>query len=115
MFSWPLPGVPVAVNLRAPIRLNQSSKFLDNALRAKWSLALADCVEDLCFVFGVRGIFYAPAEKTKSELYRDLLPIINSGAVDLIEHDRPMMQLTSMSGERHAVEETQSKMPQGSR
>ena len=44
----------------------------------------------------MRGIFYAPAEKTKSELYRDLLPIINSGAVDLIEHDRLMMQLTSL-------------------
>ena len=32
----------------------------------------------------------------KSELYRDLLPIINSGAVDLLEHDRLVMQLTSL-------------------
>ena len=46
--------------------------------------------------FSKRGIFYAPAEKTKSELYRDLLPIINSKAVDLIEHDRLMIQLTSL-------------------
>ena len=28
--------------------------------------------------------FYEPAEKSKSELYVDLLPLINSGAVDLL-------------------------------
>jgi hypothetical protein len=33
--------------------------------------------------FSKRGVFYEPAEKPKSELYRDLLPLINSGAVDL--------------------------------
>ena len=46
--------------------------------------------------FQKRGIFYAPSEKTKNELYRDLLPIINSKAVDLIEHDRLVTQLTSL-------------------
>ena len=46
--------------------------------------------------FQKRGIFYEPAEKPKSELYRDLLPLINSGAVDLLEHDRLMTQLVSL-------------------
>jgi hypothetical protein len=46
--------------------------------------------------FSKRGVFYTPCEKVKSELYRDLLPIINSGAVDLLEHDRLVMQLTSL-------------------
>ncbi len=42
------------------------------------------------------GINYEPAESPKSELYRDLLPLINSGAVDLLEHDRLVTQLTSL-------------------
>ena len=46
--------------------------------------------------FRKHGVNYEPAEKTKSELYRDLLPLINSGAVDLLEHDRLVMQLTSL-------------------
>ena len=36
------------------------------------------------------GIIYEPAEKSKSEIYGDLLPLINSGAVDLLEHERLM-------------------------
>jgi hypothetical protein len=39
---------------------------------------------------------YEPADKSKSEIYVDLLPLINSGAVDLLEHDRLLTQLTSL-------------------
>jgi hypothetical protein len=46
--------------------------------------------------FQKRGIFYEPADKSKSEIYVDLLPLINSGAIDLLDHDRLMMQLTSL-------------------
>jgi hypothetical protein len=46
--------------------------------------------------FQKRHVYYEPAEKPKSELYRDLLPLINSGAVDLLEHDRLMTQITSL-------------------
>jgi hypothetical protein len=42
------------------------------------------------------GVNYEPSEKPKSERYRDLLPLINSGAVDLLEHDRLVTQLTSL-------------------
>jgi hypothetical protein len=42
-----------------------------------------------------------PAEKSKSELYLDVLPLINSRAVDLLDHERMMLQLVSL--ERTAV------------
>ena len=45
--------------------------------------------------FRKHGVNYE-CEKSKSELYRDLLPLINSGAVDLFEHDRLVTQLTSL-------------------
>ena len=39
---------------------------------------------------------YEPSEKPKSELYRDLLPLINSTAADLLEHDKLVTQLISL-------------------
>ena len=39
---------------------------------------------------------YEPSEKAKSELYRDLLPLINSTAADLLEHDKLVTQLISL-------------------
>ena len=44
-------------------------------------------------------MFYEPSEKSKSELYRDLLPLINSGAVGLLENDRLVVQLFITSAE----------------
>jgi hypothetical protein len=46
--------------------------------------------------FTKRGVFYEPAEKPKSELYRDLLPLINSGAVDLLDNERLVQQLVML-------------------
>jgi hypothetical protein len=46
--------------------------------------------------FQKRGVFYEPADKSKSEIYVDLLPLINSGAIDLLDHDRLTLQLTSL-------------------
>jgi hypothetical protein len=42
------------------------------------------------------GINYEPAEKPKSDLYRDLLPAINSRKIDLLEHPRLLTQLVSL-------------------
>ena len=42
------------------------------------------------------GIAYEPAAKPKSDLYRDLLPIINSRRVDLLDHSRLVNQLVSL-------------------
>lgn len=46
--------------------------------------------------FRVNGITYEPAAKPKSDLYRDMLPMINSGKVDLLDHDRLLNQLVSL-------------------
>ena len=42
------------------------------------------------------GIRYVPAEKTKSDLYLDLLPAINSRLVDLLDHNRLLAQLVGL-------------------
>ena len=46
--------------------------------------------------FQKRGVFYEPADRSKSEIYFDLLPLINSKAIDLLDHDRLLLQLTSL-------------------
>jgi hypothetical protein len=40
--------------------------------------------------FGKRGVTYEPCERTKSELYQDLLPLINSKQAALL--DLPILQ-----------------------
>ena len=42
------------------------------------------------------GIGYIQAEKPKSDLYRELLPLINSRRVELLDHPRLVAQLTSL-------------------
>jgi hypothetical protein len=46
--------------------------------------------------FRVRGISYEPAEQAKSDLYRDLLPILNSGRAELLDHPRLAAQLCGL-------------------
>lgn len=43
--------------------------------------------------FRKAGIEYRPSEKTKSELYLELLPTLNSGQVELLDHERLLTQL----------------------
>jgi hypothetical protein len=47
-------------------------------------------------LFKKHGIRYALAEKTKSDLYRDLLPLLNSGRMVLPNHDRLVSQLCGL-------------------
>ena len=60
------------------------------------------------------GVHLEAAEKSKSELYLDLLPLINSRAVDLLDHERMMLQLVSL--ERTTVRGGRDKVdhPRGS-
>ncbi len=46
--------------------------------------------------FRKHGIEYKPAEKTKSELYLELLPTINSGRVELLDSKRLQNQLVGL-------------------
>jgi hypothetical protein len=46
--------------------------------------------------FRKRGIYYAVAESPKSDLYRDLLPLLNSGHIVLPKSDRLTNQLCGL-------------------
>ena len=46
--------------------------------------------------FQVHGIIYEPAAKPKSDLYRDLLPALNSRKVELLDDARLIAQLCSL-------------------
>lgn len=46
--------------------------------------------------FETHGITYLPSAKPKSDLYRDLLPIINGGRCELLDHPKLVAQLCSL-------------------
>jgi len=46
--------------------------------------------------FRKRGVRYNPSEKTKSDIYRDVLPLINSGRVELLDIERLKAQLMGL-------------------
>jgi hypothetical protein len=46
--------------------------------------------------FRKRGINYEPSEKSRSELYLDFLPLLNSGAIDLLDNDRLITQFVAL-------------------
>jgi hypothetical protein len=47
-------------------------------------------------VFRKHGVEYRVADKAKSDLYRDLLPLLNSGRVELLDLPRLVAQLCSL-------------------
>src|SRR5262249_9185995 len=47
-------------------------------------------------VFSKAGIHYKPAERSKSELYGSLLPLLTSGRVELLDHLRLTNQLLAL-------------------
>jgi hypothetical protein len=46
--------------------------------------------------FRKHGVEYAPSEQSKSDLYRDLLPAINSDRVELLDNNRLLSQLANL-------------------
>jgi hypothetical protein len=46
--------------------------------------------------FQKRGINYKVAEKTKSDFYKELLPLLNSGRIELLDLPRLSAQLASL-------------------
>ena len=46
--------------------------------------------------FKTHGISYTIAEKPKSDLYRDALPLLNSGKIELLDHPRLASQLGNL-------------------
>jgi hypothetical protein len=52
--------------------------------------------------FRKHGVNYEPSEKKKSDIYCEILPLINSRAVALLENDRLVHQLISLERLDHA-------------
>ena len=46
--------------------------------------------------FRQHGIAYQPSERTKSEIYQEVLPPVKSGRVELLDHDRLKTQLLGL-------------------
>jgi hypothetical protein len=46
--------------------------------------------------FRDRGIGYEPAEKPKSDLYRDLLPLVNARRIELLDEPKLAAQLSGL-------------------
>jgi hypothetical protein len=46
--------------------------------------------------FRAAGIAYELSDRPKSDLYRDMLPLLNSGKVDLLDHNRLVSQLCGL-------------------
>ncbi len=46
--------------------------------------------------FRKTGIGYQPADKPKSDLYRDLLPALNSNQIELLDHPRLITQVCAL-------------------
>ena len=46
--------------------------------------------------FRKHGITYEPSEKAKSDIYKDVLPLLNSGTVELLDHPRLVTQLSGL-------------------
>lgn len=61
--------------------------------------------------FRRHGIRYEPAAKPKSDLYRDLLPALNAGQADLLDHPKAVAQLVGLErrtarGGRDSIDHT---------
>ena len=61
--------------------------------------------------FRKHGLAYEVAPKPKSDLYRDLLPLVNSKLVDLVDHPKLLNQLASLErrtarGGRDSIDHT---------
>jgi hypothetical protein len=65
--------------------------------------------------FNRNGIAYEPSELTKSEIYGELLPLLNSRTVALLANDRLQRQLLSLERRASRAGRDQIGHPRGGR
>ena len=65
--------------------------------------------------FGRNGIQYDPSELTKSEIYQELLPLLNSRTVALLDNDRLQRQLLGLERRTSRAGRDQIDHPRGGR
>ena len=56
-------------------------------------------------LFRKHNIRYEPSAKPKSDLYRELLPLINSRKVELLDHPKMISQFFGLDAARREAEE----------
>jgi hypothetical protein len=76
----------VVADFAAELRRYRVSEVSGDRYSAEW------CAEQ----FRKAGIHYRPAEKPKSDLYRELLGPLNSGTVELLDHPKLAAQLVGL-------------------
>jgi hypothetical protein len=95
------PGIRVSL-LREPVLLKHRAKFVDNGLGRKRRPNLANAIQysgaKLITMRNrqchrVAGSTYELSEKPKSDIYRDMLPLLNSRKVQLLDDRRLLSQL----------------------
>jgi predicted DNA-binding protein len=82
------------------VRLDRSAKTRLQKLakstgRSRAFLA-AEAIHEYLDTFREHGITYEPAAKSKSDLYRDMLPAINSGQLELLDDARLVGQIVGL-------------------
>ena len=71
-------------------------------------------VSGRCSQFKKHGASYKPADQTKSDLYLHLLPLLNSGRIELLDHPRLINQLVGLERRTsRAGKDTIDHMPGG--
>lgn len=104
--------VDLVREVRAPFSPEQACQELADTMRAyavqtatsdKWGGMFV--VEQMAKL----GIRVVPSAKAKSDLYREMLPLVNSGGVELLDHQRLLAQLVGLerrtgSGGRDAID-----------
>jgi hypothetical protein len=106
--AWPLPLL-IATKMAAPFsmlcasgvhrsrRTTLSSSFQGCSRPTESAKSLATDTEGHGRANGSgHGIEYAPSEKSKSDMYRDLLPLLNSRKTELLDLPRLATQLTGL-------------------
>jgi hypothetical protein len=85
--------------VRPPFSPDQVVKDFSKVLK---SYGLTSCVGDKYGGiwpqerFQTHGIVYKTSENTKSDIYRELLPLLNSGEVELLDHDKLVNQIANL-------------------
>ncbi len=86
--EWPAPFSPDAVvtEIVEVLRRYSVTSVIGDRYGGQWAQE----------PFRIRGIQYEVASLTRSEAYLELLPLINSGRVELLDHPRMITQLCSL-------------------
>jgi hypothetical protein len=108
--------IDVLREIKPPFSFEASCKEFSDAMR-KYNISFVICDKfggDIVVEqFGKFGIRCEQSAKTKSELYLDMLTVISSGRVELLDHDRSINQIVSLERRNRSGGRPSIDAPQG--